>query len=215
MRLAHDPNCLPSKERPILFNAPMVCAVIARTKGQTRRLFKARNGGLWPNANDLPGMRQLLRNCPYGKPGDRLWVRETWQHSNHPYGPYDAGCMVFYRADFMNDSHGPDGEKSSEGRYRTWRPAIHMPRSACRLVLPITAIRLGLLQDISEEDCIAEGIQRYQGPLRWMRYLDAITGEACHNTARAAYAALWDHINGTGSWDSNPWVWAIEFHHQP
>lgn len=65
------------KERPILFSAPMVRAILAGQKTQTRRIFKAKNGGVWPNQNDLPGMRQILRNCPYGQPGDRLWVKET------------------------------------------------------------------------------------------------------------------------------------------
>ena len=66
------------KERPILFSGDMVRAILGGRKTQTRRLFKAKNGGVWPNKNDLPGMQQILRNCPYGRPGDRLWVREAW-----------------------------------------------------------------------------------------------------------------------------------------
>ena len=67
-------------ERPILFSGPMVRALLAGTKTQTRRVFKTRNGGVWPHPNDLPGMQQVLRTCPYGRFGDRLWVRETWMN---------------------------------------------------------------------------------------------------------------------------------------
>lgn len=82
------------KERPILFSADMVRAILDGRKTQTRRLFKAKNGGVWPNKNDLPGMQQILRGCPYGKPGDRLWVREAWStHSCFDHMPHQ-GCPL-------------------------------------------------------------------------------------------------------------------------
>ncbi len=92
-----------------------------------------------------------------------------------------------------------------------WKPSIHMPRAASRITLEIVSVRVERLQDVSESDAMAEGIQRYSGPLRWVRYLDVVTGEAMHNSARDAYAALWEAINGPGSWDANPWVWCISF----
>src|SRR5690606_25633086 len=97
-------------------------------------------------------------NCPYGEVGDYLWVRETWNHSNYPYGPYDSDCLIFYRADYDNDLLDADRKKSSDGIRRKWKPAIHMPRSASRIRLEIMNIRVERLQDISEEDVIAEGI---------------------------------------------------------
>jgi hypothetical protein len=177
------------KERPILFSGAMVKALLAGRKTQTRRvLFNQR-------AYDLD-------KCPYGQPGDRLWVRETWQHSNHPYGPYDEDCMVFYRADFLGDVHGPDGEKSSEGRYRFWRPSIHMPRVASRLTLEITGVRVERLQEISDADCIAEGTPGGHG---------AIPGYLYNATPLEHYHWLWNDINGRGAWEINPWVWVLKF----
>lgn len=192
------------KERPILFSAPMILAIRAGQKTQTRRIFKYKNGGVQPRENDIPGMQQLLRNCPYGQPGDRLWVRETWQHSNSPHGPYTPDCTVFYRADYWDDPHGMDGEKSPEGKYRTWIPSIHMPRWASRILLEVVSRRLERLQDISEADCIAEGAPGGHG---------AIPGYAYNGTPLEHYRHIWTEINGQASWDANPWVWVVEFKH--
>ena len=187
----------------------MVRALLAGTKTQTRRVFKAKNGGVWPNKNDLPGMRQILRNCPYGQPGDRLWVREAWM----PDPPIDDtwastawnGCgrvisevperfhhprFCNYAADWL---HGPI----------TWRPSIHMPRWASRITLDVTGIRVERLQDISEADAIAEGVNvhsDHHGKPRTSIYSPV-----------QAYRDLWESINGEGSWDANPWVWVVEF----
>ena len=202
------------KERPIIFSAPMVRAILAGQKTQTRRIFKAKNGGVWPNQNDLPGMRQILRNCPYGQPGDRLWVRETWQHVNSPYGPYEPGCTCFYRADYFDDPHGMDGEKSPEGKYRTWIPSIHMFRNASRILLEIISVRVERLQEISPSDSIAEGIERTVTGDGWRRYSDPETeavGLPPCQYPRHSYRSLWEHINGETSWDENPWVRVVEF----
>lgn len=210
------------KERPILFSGAMVRALLAGTKTQTRRVVKPQprrvDGGVpfgdapaWAHAE--PG--SAMMRCPYGKPGDWLWVREAWQHSNHPYGPYDEDCMVFYRADFLDDVHGPDGEKSPEGHYRTWRPSIHMPRTASRIVLEIKSVRVERLQDISEADAIAEGIERADDffDCRCWRAYDEPKGSdvVFPDDPIGSYASLWMSINGPGSWDANPWVWALEF----
>jgi hypothetical protein len=186
------------KERPILFSAPMVRALLNGTKTQTRRVFKQKNGGIWPNLNDLPGMRQILRNCPYGQPGDRLWVRETWARDDE-----DGGLC--YRADIGKGGDADDWERNrldGAPRFR-WRPSIHMPRWASRITLEITGVRVERLRDISPEDCWAEGIQE-------MRDAGDENGEL-RGSVRQDYQALWEAINNPGSWAANPWVWVVEF----
>ena len=188
------------KERPILFNAPMVRALLAGTKTQTRRAAKLPVVGaegsvsevvpsLLPNRGDLWDFRRMLDNpmavrCPYGQPGDRLWVCETFGHfeRNENFAP---GCEVFYRA---------DGESLA---VEPWRPSIHMPRWASRISLGITSVRVERLQDISRGDAMAEGCpfpNMAQGP-----------------DPRDWYAELWGAINGPDSWAENPWAWVIEF----
>lgn len=216
------------KERPILFSAPMVRAILEGRKTQTRRVIKHQP----PEASvdvitfhhpdprthywgfDGASLLDWCQPCPYGEIGDRLYVRETWQHSNHPFGPYEDDCLVFYRADYMDDSHGPDGEKSPEGKYREWRPSIHMPRSASRITLEIAGVRVERLQDISEQDAIAEGVTPYAiygGKVASWKGTPGMIG--AYETAREAFRGLWDSINaerGLG-WSANPWVWVIEF----
>lgn len=176
------------KERPILFSAPMVRALLDGSKTQTRRVFKAKNGGVWPHKNDLPGMRQILRNCPYGQPGDRLWVRETWAYGTHAMASKDpeAEGPWVYAADNMQ-AHGRLCDR--------WSPSIHMFRTASRITLEITGVRVERLHDISEADAVAEGV-----------------GIRCHSPmAVLEYSMLWESINGPGSWEANPWVWVVEF----
>jgi len=198
------------RERPILFNGPMVRAILAGHKTQTRRVVKN------PPAGDLCGTKWTLGypasqhavwagfgnpedphyvRCPFGKPGDRLWVRESWQFE------INALCAA-------QDSNGPfvyaaDGDRAGRRIDDRWRPSIHMPRWACRLVLEITAVRVERLQAITEADALAEGSMEWAGeqntPIR-----DLDTGDE-----RIAFAALWDSTGGT--WDSNPWLWVIEF----
>jgi hypothetical protein len=217
------------KEHGILFSGAMVRALLDGCKTQTRRsvamppswdciVYADFGNGWWPYRSDdgeSPSYdnNEIPLRCPYGQPGDRLWVRETWQHSNFPYGPYDANCDVFYRADYLDDPHGPDGEKSPEGRYRSWKPSIHMPRMASRILLEIVSVRVERLQDISDDDCLAEGIRaiRHEGDGIYYHYehTHADPGNWCD--ADTAYQALWESVNGAGSWDANPWVWVVEF----
>ena len=184
------------KERPILMSAPMVCALIEGRKTQTRRVVALREfgpsdtlgyqwhfrdrRGLW---NDISTER-LLELCPYGVPGDRLWVRETWHHE-------DASCFdpkcgqpthIFYR---VTEPY-PESIR--------WRPSIFMPRWASRITLEITDIRVQRVQEISPDDIVAEGIPK-------------------HLNADTEYIRLWDSLNAKRgySWASNPWVWAIGF----
>ena len=102
---------------------------------------------------------------------------------------------MFYRADYLNDPHGPDGEKSPEGKYRHWSPAIHMPKAAARIWLEITGVRVERLQSISRGDAMAEGCP----------FPNMADGE----NPRDWFAAVWKSTGG--DWDANPWVWVIDF----
>ncbi|WP_257819798.1 hypothetical protein [Burkholderia glumae] len=234
------------KERPILFSAPMVRAIIEGRKTQTRRVVKpqppadAREVITFHHPDprthywgfDGGSLLDWCQPCPYGEVGDRLYVRETWQHSNHPLGPYEDGCLVFYRADYMDDPHGPDGEKSPEGKYREWRPSIHMPRSASRITLEITGVRVERLHDISEGDAIAEGavftdfgIEPPKGSISvdggrtfhpvvrgtqrngW-HMGDATSHTRCMGSARYAFANFINRLHGGENWNlKGPGLW--------
>lgn len=227
------------KESQIPFSAPMVRAVLAGTKTQTRRAVKpiGNDGGFvilnhgshdWPYRSDdgdstmhtvMRGGKLYLdetpHTCPYGKPGDRLWVREAWRTVSDfdelsgteiadkcieagykaPWAPlqYEADGQ---RRDWMHVCTPPHDGQPRPGRYRHAR---FMPRWASRILLEITAVRVERLQDISESDAIAEGAQ-------W-----AACGAPQDDSHKAGFAQLWESINGHGSWDANPWVWVIEF----
>lgn len=208
-----------NQERPILFSAPMILAILNGRKTQTRRVVKpqgailtdemARNFGVRPPEKQ----NQPVINCPYGQPGDMLWVRETWNHSNFPLGPYDENCEVFYRADYFDDPLGPDLELSQDGIRRKWRPSIHMPRSASRITLEITAVRVERLHEISIQDAKQEGIEGQSDTGPWRNYLRRgyWHPEGKDTAPICSYQSLWESINGESSWEANPWVWVIRF----
>lgn len=224
--------------RPIIFQPEMMLANLAGIKTQTRRLVKPQPffltnkskshsiktmRGRSEKGDEFDGLYAYSTNsggtwrakCPYGQPGDQLWVRENIRAEELDNG-LDG---VRYLADGAFIPIEPTQEAGESwinlDHYRGKRgatvPSIHMPRWASRMLLENTGVRVERLQDISEADAMAEGIQQYKGPLRWVRFLDVITGEAVHNSARDAYAALVDSINGAGTWAANPWVWVIEF----
>lgn len=196
------------KSRPILFSAHMVRALLSGEKTQTRRIINNPDDGVSTITDDegawecLDGWEWKPRPCPFGQPGSLLWVRETW--ATLAYRP-TPGSIV-YRADTQ------DGERVRVDA--PWRPSIHMPRWASRIVLEIAEIRVQRLQEIGEQDARAEGIAELDG------YFDAydLCVTAKHigcpaEDARATFALLWDSINakrGAG-WAVNPWVWAITF----
>jgi hypothetical protein len=186
----------------------MVRALIAGTKSQTRRVVKAPGwdpaspeyGGLTgikQHADERIGLqayfwhaRSALAHgvrCPYGQPGDRLWVRETWRR----YGDGIAYRADYGDASFADEVHAP------------WKPSIHMPRCLSRITLEITGVRVERLKDISADDAYDEGAADWAAETQR-------NGNKWPNIVRA-YQGLWESINGPGSWDANPWCWVIEF----
>ena len=198
------------KSRPILFSAPMVRALLAGTKTQTRRPLRE---GAWLDpkegvirmcsvGNGVTGFQTVA--CPYGQPGDQLWVREQFAGSiayeRHGYPLREWGNKIWYCA---------DGEPRS-GQWTRPRPSIHMPRSLSRITLELTDVRVERLQDISEADALAEGVTPKWEPGCSGRLMEAFRGFS-FRPAASAYADLWESINGAGSWDANPYVWALSF----
>lgn len=178
------------KEYPILFSSEMVQAILEDRKTQTRRVIKPQPPELWGGISEIAAM---INHSPYGKPGDRLWVRETWTTHENDKG---ADCLL-YKADV------PDPEN-----YGPWRPSIFMPRWASRITLEVVGVRVQQVQDISHTDAIAEGVEDTD---------KAPYGFAVTSYAIANYRVLWNLINakrGFG-WAVNPWVWAIEFRRLP
>jgi hypothetical protein len=202
-------------ERPILFSGPMVRALLDGTKTQTRRVVKpqpfdrsyskhdhriAYASGRASKGDEIDGFYaystssggQWQVKCPYGQPGDKLWVREAWARTH--VAQSDQEWIVYREGDNRTDYGGP------------WKPSIHMPRAASRILLDITGVRVERLQDISDKDAISEGIG-----LTASAAGVPMTTPAGETMPRAMYRALWESINGAGSWDANPWVWVVEF----
>lgn len=214
------------KERPILFSAPMVNAILNGSKTQTRRVVKLPKHHTWGNEYD----GQIIYkddqfkefpvdelNCRYGQVGDQLWVRETWAAYRRTSYEYDEWELVESKDDLalygaeLSAVYKADN-KSFPDR---WKPSIFMPRWASRIQLEITNIGVERLQSISEEDAIAEGMS--QAVADAIFNVDELTTFAAshlltpHATNRILFESLWEKINGADSWAANPWVWCIEF----
>ena len=214
------------RERPIIFNGPMARAMLAGDKTQTRRTkgleyfsrpdndpdgwwcVRAADGHAYMAYKQSPHERAV--HCPYGQPGDRIWVREAVRGEEQASG-IDG---VRYLAD---DAFIPikDSSASAEAwlalhQYRRKRgatvPPIHMPRWTCRLVLEVTRVRVERLQAINHMDAIAEGVGL--NPSAAEVTMATPTGESL---PRVMFRALWEQINGVGAWEANPWVWVVEF----
>lgn len=188
------------RERPILFSGPMVRAILDGRKTQTRRVVKPQPGihcvpwqrpdgqFIWIIAETGHGVSEPF-TCPFGQIGDRLWVRETWNA--------DWCDRTIYKADGGYAKHAG---YSVEPR---WRPSIHMPRWASRIMLEITDVRVQRLQEISEEDAISEGIH-------------SVAAFPSGYSNRDGFAALWNSLAKPDStWAMNPWVWAVSFRRLP
>lgn len=203
------------KERPILFSAPMVRALLAGTKTQTRRIVKARDLE-WMDVHQ--GLREPdnAERCPYGQPGDRLWVRETWQGPLLEEFEMDADAdwhLPSHIHQYQNPAHcvyAADGGPAPEyidlddNMRNGWRPSIHMFRWASRITLEITSVHVERLQEIDIADAQAEGVSDTGAFI-----LDGEGNE--QGGPIAEYAVLWDQINGSGIWEENPWVWVVKF----
>src|SRR5690606_13994929 len=240
------------RERPILFSGEMVRAILDGRKTQTRRVVRPQpwagplpggkyeasgpwvgHDGIWRFMRGVVSRREDdIGRCPYGQPGDWLWVRETWgwRGSIYSVGADHKDQIIEYRADRERryisrpiSRRGRDGlprhrarrPGESEQEYRhylhrfwsAWRPSIHMPRWASRITLEITDVRVERLQDITEADIIAEGCT-VDAVARW-----AGVPWSDMPTLHHAFRVGWDRLNarrGFG-WDVHPWVWAITF----
>lgn len=180
--------------RPILFSDAMVRAILDGRKTVTRRIVKPQpwpldNGGLawkdWLFARPIDMVREA---CPYGWTGDRLWVREAWGRS--------VGGAYLYRAS-MSPGHP---------FLPRWRPSIHMPREASRILLEVTDAHVEPLHAITGAEVAAEGTCiRHAPDAQHAEYADGL------RSPLGCFADAWDSINGDGSWDANPWVWAVRF----
>ena len=204
------------KERGMLMNSAMVNAILEGSKTQTRRVIKHKSipdikqvGTCYGSKEfdwTVYGARAIQDfswvDCPYGKVGDQLWVRET-------FGVFDKDHQIdskyYYKADT------PEGSDSDEIRINygyKYKPSIHMPRAASRIQLEITDIRVERLNDISEDDCDAECFGG-DFPKKVLPSLAHLFDSSM--SIKQCFAALWESINGKGSWNQNPWVWVIEF----
>nr|WP_287937759.1 hypothetical protein [Algoriphagus sp.] len=220
-------------ELPILFQTEMVQCIITGRKTQTRRtrglnlvnltpdIFKYEDSTIYKNhvfraygyedtiGGIVPG--HLFIPSPFGKPGDLLWVKETWSNLNGDFPQADP--YIVFKSDLDHpNQHGPV----------TWKPSIHMPKEASRIWLMVEDIRVERLQEISEEDAIAEGIaivkDRNEDRERYANYYyygqeEYEEWQFVHGTdlPKFSFYSLWASINGEKSWNANPWLWVIQF----
>jgi hypothetical protein len=189
-------------QRGIIFSKPMVLALLAGIKTQTRRKLKFQPA----NASELPE----LSACPYGQPGDRLWVREAWrtlkEYDAKQPGELPHNAPLRYETDqHYNQSEFEPGRL---------RQGIFMPRWASRLELEITQVRLQRLQDTSESDAVAEGARAVFDHSREEDYLADEEDEDVLAPIDL-YRAVWESLHGVRSWDKNPWIWVVEFRPLP
>jgi hypothetical protein len=221
--------------KPILFSTPMVQSILEGRKTMTRRVVKGKtdhfvrieieNDGIY-----IPYVRgagakiwaEPYIKCPYGQVGDIIWLRETWQHTvNLGINILDENSGYIYKA----SENGKDWEENTE-KWK-WKPSLFMPKEACRLFLKITNVKVERLQDISEKDAKAEGVEsciadrenfgvRAAG-MRLYRDYDrknnSLKDYPCNGFefAKTSFETLWQSINGEQSWNDNPYVWVLEF----
>lgn len=213
------------KEKPMLMTGAMVCSTLADRKTNTRRIMNPQpvpDDGYFLLGGGSYRLDQIIREkCPYGRSGDRLWVRENFTvEQSNIFTPSNIEGRLHYKAD---GGRPPAIPLESGLRTGKWKPSIHMPRSACRLTLDILEVRIERLQDISEADAIAEGLAKIMKDGRTWKYgipdNDGFPGtdnvgwpwDEWDVSPIKAYRRLWEKINGAGSWDKNPWVWVVVF----
>ncbi|HDK6402128.1 TPA: hypothetical protein M4198_002794 [Klebsiella variicola] len=202
-------------ERGMIFNAEMVRAILDGRKTQTRRPIKWKqtrfteigereDGNKWPWSEDAEHAFDFWHPCPFGSVGDRIWVRETFQGPLFDFDLMDSYCkdstpfekseFCVYKADGVP---APEFYDADDELHCCWRPSIHMPRWASRILLEITGVRVERLKSISDRDALREGCST----------ADMKSGDCVADV----FARLWASIYGSDSWNANPWVWVIEF----
>ena len=202
-------------ERGMIFNAEMVRAILDGRKTQTRRPIKWKqtrfteigereDGSKWPWSEDAEHAFDFWHPCPFGSVGDRIWVRETFQGPLFDFDLMDSYCkdstpfekseFCVYKADGVP---APEFYDADDELHCCWRPSIHMPRWASRILLEITDVRVERLKSISDRDALREGCSA----------ADMKSGDCVADV----FARLWSSIYGSDSWNANPWVWVIEF----
>lgn len=217
------------KEIPMLFKTDMVKTILNGSKTQTRRIAKVPNGyQITGCADDLllidslsnPNIKEFVR-CPYGNIGDVIWVKETY----YALGRWvKDGISLKGRQKWRFEDKTPIGNygfmdsvpqnvikrvSQDYGWYK--RPSLFMPKIAARIKLEITGLRLERLQDITEEDAIAEGVEKSDCSEIVIRYKNYLNSYGSYSTPSYSYRTLWEKINGKDSWSLNPFVWVIEF----
>ncbi|MCY1218201.1 hypothetical protein D9M72_301420 [compost metagenome] len=204
------------KDRPILFSAPMVRALLDGTKTQTRRVVKpapswnvesiyrpfTNEPNNWQGfAGGGPGAIVWYSKCPYGMPGDSLWVREAIRLVPGQEPDDGTGRVL--------STYDADGSLTVADTWpwkRSYLPPMHCPRGLSRIDLEITEVSVERLQDISEADARAEGAPGYEEGVD-----EPPPSDDYEWSYRASFQRLWEQINGAGSWDANPWVWCVSF----
>lgn len=204
------------KERPIIFKTEMVQAILSGAKTQTRRVVKSKWIDILTDKAYISEYREELASnfCPYGEVGTTLWVRETWRGIEQDFGSPRYEYKASEKINLIDK----------------WKPSIFMPREAARIFLKVTGVRVERLQDISEQDAIAEGIEQNENDV-WppdYKLCPSCGGTKVHaalgqhlgvtevdcttcDTPIKRYKILWEKIYGKGSWDLNPFVWRINF----
>jgi hypothetical protein len=198
-----------NKMRPILFSPAMVEAVLSGQKTQTRRIIKPQpdpsfhvqvgtglsldGNGVFGALYSKGGIHADFVKCPYGKVGDILWVREKWLDAS--IGKKDLRDVIYFSSE-SGKLYDKQGAK--------WKPSIFMPREACRIFLKITDIRIEVLNKISDDDCLAEGVYKEKDYYY-------VGGKFKSSDPKWAFLQLWESINGVNSWDNNPFLWVVKF----
>ena len=216
------------KEYPILFNGEMVRAILDGRKTQTRRVVKHPTIEHVVRVNSYRGKTEFdlimdneigtIVSCPYGVPGDLLWVRETWQGLVSVYDedlPWSHVAVMHkrrenvveigYKADYPNPI--------DDGGWAVWVPSIHMPRWASRITLRVTDVRVERVQEISHDDATAEGLTQWTHESSGTIHYGITHADVWEKDPRQTFQRLWDSINAARGhgWDVNPWVWVVSF----
>lgn len=237
-----------TKQIPILFSTDMVSSTVDCRKTQTRRTrgLKFMNynpddwqfewgepmNNIWTFTQKSTVNEQSLRDktffqkqvkCPYGKPGDLLWVRETFYRGyildDNDCIPDNAELNTWFFADTkdarpadMSDEHCFHLWGADKSMWPSWKPSIHMPKEVARIWLEVVKVRVERVQDIGLDDSVNEGIESHFSSLfQEVRYRDYRNNGGEWRSPKSSFMSLWQSINGAESWDENPWVWVVEF----